>query len=86
MLNKSIEFFLRFLTNFDKKLDLRHYYKLIFIYLFFFVIFYILIDFLLFEEQLKNPRAWDFLISRVPQKLDVYNFFCKFYIAANNNL
>lgn len=78
MLNKSIEFFLRFLTNFDKKLDLRHYYKLIFIYLFFFVIFYILIDFLLFEEQLKNPRAWDFLISRVPQKLDVYIFFVSF--------
>ena len=78
ILNKSIKLFTNLLSNFDKKLHLKHYYKFIFLYLFSFLIFYIFIDFLLFEENLKNPRAWDFLISRVPHELDIYIFFISF--------
>ena len=80
MLNKSIKLFTNYLSHSEENIDLKHYYKIIFSYLFFFLIFYIIIDFFFLRDELENPRAWDFLVSRVPSKVDIFIFIISFTI------
>jgi hypothetical protein len=66
--------------NVNKSINTDSIVKIIFIYLCAFLIFYVIIDFFFFKEKIKDPVAWEWIVSRVPDKLDYLIYLVSFTV------